>query len=162
MNAVYVETTIPSYYTGRRARDIVLAARQELTIDWWDEHKVKYDLFTSQVVLDEIACGNEAFALKRTSLMHGIPLLEISENVIRTAELILESGIIPPKVVDDAYHVACASVHKIDFLLTWNCKHIANPQNRMRLRKLLARHDLILPIICTPEEMLADERYEDC
>ncbi len=161
MKSVYIETTIPSYYTGRRPRDLVLAARQQLTVDWWDTQRSQYELFASQIVLDETRRGDPVVAARRQEFLDGIPLLDISERVIEIAEDILASGIIPPRVADDAYHVACAGVHQMDFLLTWNCTHIANPHNRRRIRERLARHGIEIPVICTPEELIADhDNYE--
>jgi len=160
MQSVYIETTIPSYYTGRRPRDLVLAARQQLTIDWWDQHREEYELFSSQVVLDETRRGDPDAAAKREEFLMGIPLLDISERVIEVAEDLVLSGIIPKRVSDDAYHIACAGVHRVDYLLTWNCAHIANPHNRRRIRQQLAGHGLEMPVICTPEELIGDYDYE--
>ena len=161
MQSVYIETTIPSYYTGRRPRDLVQAARQQLTIEWWDQYRAEYDLFSSQVVLDEARRGDLKAAAKREEFLMGIPLLDISEKVIEVAEDMIASGIIPKKASDDAYHIACAGVHRIDFLLTWNCAHIANPHNRRQIRQQLAGHGLEMPVICTPEELIGDDGYED-
>ena len=139
----------------------MLAARQELTIEWWEVHRSRYELFASQVVLDETRRGDPQAAAKREEFLSDIPLLDISERVIEIAEDILAAGIIPVKVADDAYHIACAAVHRIDFLLTWNCTHIANPHNRRQLRERLSRHDLEIPVICTPEELIGDYGYDD-
>jgi predicted nucleic acid-binding protein len=161
MQSVYIETTIPSYYTGKRPRDLVLAARQQLTIEWWDQHRSKYELFSSQVVLDETRRGHPEAAAKREDFLRDILLLDISERVIGVAEDLIVSGIIPRKVSDDAYHIACAGVHRIDYLLTWNCAHIANPHNWRKIRQQLAGHGLEMPVICTPEELIGEDRYED-
>ena len=161
MESVYIETTIPSYYTGRPPRDLVLAARQRLTIEWWDLHRAKYEIFSSQVVLDETRRGDPEAAAKREEFLMAIPLLDISERVIDVAEDLIVSGIIPKKASDDAYHIACAAVHRIDYLLTWNCAHIANPHNRRRIRQQLAGHGIEMPVICTPEELIGDDGYED-
>ena len=161
MHSVYIETTIPSYYSGRRPRDFVLAARQELTIEWWDQYRSEYELYSSQIVLDESRRGHPEAAARREQLLLEVPLLDISDKVIRVAEDLIASGIIPKKVADDAYHIACAGVHRIDFLLTWNCAHIANPHNRRRLRRQLAGHGIEIPVICTPEELIGDDSYED-
>lgn len=158
---VYIETTIPSYYTGRRPRDIILAARQELTVEWWEQHRQNYELYSSQVVLDEIRRGNPLAAAKREGCLVGVPLLDISEKVIQLAEALISSKLIPPKAADDAYHIACAGVHQIDFLLTWNCTHIANPHIRRHLRQLLTRHGIEIPVICTPEELIGEDYNED-
>ena len=161
MQSVYIETTIPSYYTGKRPRDLVLAARQQLTIEWWDLHRTGYDLFSSQVVLDETRRGDPEAAAKREEFLMAIPLLDISERVIEVAEDLIVSGIIPKKASDDAYHSACAAVHRMDYLLTWNCAHIANPHNRRRIRQQLAGHGIDMPVICTPEELIGDDGYGD-
>jgi len=154
--SIYIETTIPSYYVARRSRDIVQAARQELTIEWWDDHRFKFRLFCSEAVLAEIRRGESLMAEKRKRLIENIPLLDINDEVISVAENLLAAGIIPQKAVDDAFHIACAAVHQIDYLLTWNCKHIANPQNRRRIRLRLSGHGLEMPVICTPEEFIGD------
>ena len=93
---------------------------------------------------------------KREQLLAGIPLLDISERVITIAEDFLLAGLVPRKAADDAFHIACAAVHRMDFLLTWNCKHIANPHIRKWIRSRLAGHGLEMPVICTPEEFLED------
>ncbi len=158
--SVFIETTIPSYYVARRARDIVQAARQQLTIEWWDRHRTRYELLSSQIVLDELARGEEAMAESRLKLLAGVPLLVINESVIEIAEELLRDGVVPPKAADDAFHIACAGVHRVDYLLTWNCTHIANPHNRHRIERCFARHRITMPVICTPEEFIGDD-YED-
>ena len=158
---VFIETTIPSYYVARRARDIVQAARQELTIEWWDAHRSRYELLSSQIVLDELARGDKTLAERRLELVAGIPLLVISEPVIRIAEELLRDGVVPKKAADDAFHIACAGVHRVNYLLTWNCTHIANPHNRHRIEMCFARHQIAMPVICTPEEFIGDDYEED-
>ena len=160
METVFIETTIPSYYVARRARDIVQAARQELTIEWWDNHRSRYELLSSQIVLDELARGEQAMAMKRLELIENISLLVISEPVIKIAEELLREGIVPQKAADDAFHIACAGVHCVDFLLTWNCTHIANPHNRHRIERCFTRYQITMPVICTPEEFIGDD-YAD-
>ena len=155
-NSVYIETTIPSYYVARRSRDIVQAARQELTVEWWDHHRDRYELFSSQVVLDEASRGNQIFATRRLSLLIDVPLLAINEAVIEIAEELLYDGVVPKKAADDALHIACAGVHRVDFLLTWNCTHIANPHNHHRIQRSFARHGIEMPVICTPQEFVGD------
>ncbi|MEI7695883.1 MAG: type II toxin-antitoxin system VapC family toxin [Chlorobium sp.] len=160
METVFIETTIPSYYVARRARDIVQAARQELTIEWWDNHSSRYELLSSQIVMDELARGEPTMAAKRLELLGNIPLLVISEPVIKIAEELLREGIVPQKAADDAFHIACAGVHRVDFLLTWNCTHIANPHNRHRIERCFTRYQITMPVICTPEEFIGDD-YAD-
>lgn len=90
--SVFIETTIPSYYVARRARDIVQAARQQLAIEWWDRHRTRYELLSSQIVLDELARGEKAMAESRLKLLAGVPLLVINEAVIEIAEELLRDG----------------------------------------------------------------------
>ncbi len=160
METVFIETTIPSYYVARRARDIVQAARQELTIEWWDNHRSRYELLSSKIVMNELARGEKTMATKRLELLENIPLLVISDSVIKIAEELLQDGVVPPKAADDAFHIACAGVHRVDFLLTWNCTHIANPHNRHRIEHCFARYQISMPVICTPEEFIGDD-YAD-
>uniref|UniRef100_Q3AQU4 PIN domain-containing protein n=1 Tax=Chlorobium chlorochromatii (strain CaD3) TaxID=340177 RepID=Q3AQU4_CHLCH len=157
METVFIETTIPSYYVARRPRDIIQAARQELTIEWWDKHSSRYELLSSQIVIDELARGEEIMAAKRIELLANIPLLLINEPVIKIAEELLRDRVVPQKAADDAFHIACAGVHQVDFLLTWNCTHIANPHNRHRIERCFAKHGIIIPIICTPQEFIGDD-----
>lgn len=155
--AVFLETTIPSYLVARISRDIVHAARQELTMEWWCLHRQRYDLFTSQIVLDEAARGDRDLAKKRVELMAALPLLDIHDSVIRLAENLVAKSILPEQAADDALHIACAAVHGMDFLLIWNCRHIANPHNQRGFRRCLGEHGFEMPVICTPEELIEDE-----
>jgi len=160
-NSVFIETTIPSYYVARRSRDIVQAARQELTMEWWDNRRSRYELLSSQIVVDEAARGEEAMAEKRLAMIADVPLLVISDSVVEIAEELLADDVVPEKASDDAFHLACAGVHEVDFLLTWNCKHIANPHNRHRIQKCFDRHQIRMPVICTPEEFIGDTYDND-
>ena len=159
IQSVFIETTIPSYYVAKRSRDIVQAARQELTIEWWDKHRSRYEVLSSQIVLDEAARGDSAMAKKRLHMLAKVPLLVITDAVVRIAEELIKDGVVPERAGDDSFHIACAGVHGVDFLLTWNCKHIANPHNRHRIRGCFARHGVKMPVICTPEEFIGDD-YE--
>ncbi|MEM9479501.1 MAG: type II toxin-antitoxin system VapC family toxin [Verrucomicrobiota bacterium] len=160
-NSVFIETTIPSYYVARRSRDIVQAARQELTVEWWDNRRSQYELLSSQIVVDEAARGEEAMAEKRLLMLAEVPLLVITDWVVNVAEELLSDDVVPQKASDDAFHIACAGVHGVDFLLTWNCKHIANPHNRNRIQKCFDRHQLRMPVISTPEEFIGDSYGND-
>jgi len=157
MKSVFIETTIPSYLVARISRDIVQAARQELTMEWWSAHRRRYKLFTSQIVLDEVGRGERDLAKKRVELLTAIPLLDIHDIVIRLAEDLVAKSVLPQKDADDALHIACAAAHRMDFLLTWNCRHIANPHNQRGIRACLAEQGFEMPVICTPEELIEDE-----
>ena len=154
--SVFIETTIPSYYVAKRPRDIVQAARQELTIEWWDRHRSRYELLSSQIVLDEAARGDGTMAKKRLDLLSEIPLLVITDAVVRIAEELLKDGVVPENAGDDAFHIACAGVHVVNFLLTWNCKHIANAQIQGKLAEISLDCGYVLPVLCTPNELMGD------
>ena len=131
---IYVESTIPSYVVARPARDLLQAARQQLTCDWWDLKREQHELFTSHVVLDEITDGEAAMARQRLKLMRGIPLLELTAAANELGREIIRSGLLPATADGDAAHIALATVHELDILLTWNCRHIANVAIQQRLR----------------------------
>lgn len=154
---IYIESTIPSYVVARPARDLLQAARQQLTRDWWDLKREKHDLFASQVVLDEIASGDAEIARQRLELVSQIKLLDLTDDAKALTKDILRSGVLPPEADRDAAHIALATVHEIDILLSWNCRHIANAALQPRLRKLVDAVGFTLPVICTPEELLGND-----
>ena len=151
---IYIESTIPSYVVARPARDLLQAARQQLTHDWWDLQREKHELFTSQVVLDEIAAGEREMAKRRLELLAGLALLISTPDVESLAADVLQSGLLPATADGDAAHIALATAYGMDILLTWNCRHIANAAIVGRLRKLVAERGYTLPEIYTPEELL--------
>ncbi len=156
---IYLESTIPSYVVARPARDLLQAARQQLTRDWWDLKRNKHELFTSQVVLDEIAGGEPAMAQQRLAVMAGIALLSSIDEVETLTQRILDSALLPPDADRDAAHIAFATAHEMDILLSWNCRHIANAAIQSRLRHLVEEFGLTLPVLCTLDE-LSGELYE--
>ena len=156
---IYIESTIPSYVVARPARDLLQAARQQLTKDWWDSKRAKHELFTSQVVLDEISNGEAAMAQQRLDVMAGITLLDLTNEANSLTKDILASGLLPPDADRDAAHIALATVHEMDILLSWNCRHIANAAIQARLRRLVEKSGFALPVLCTPDE-LTGELYE--
>jgi len=156
-HSIFIETTIPSYYVSRPSRDLLQLARQELTRDWWDGQRQQFDLFTSQLVFDEAADGEPGKASERLQLLAGIPFLDLNEQVRALARKLISSGILPSVAGRDAFHIAAAGVHRMDFLLTWNCKHIANPFIAERLLACFSEAGVHLPVICTPEQFLTDE-----
>lgn len=155
---IYIESTIPSYVAARPARDLLQAARQQLTQDWRDLQRGNHELFTSQIVLDEIADGEAKMAQRRLELMAGISVLELSTLAEAFAERVLQSGLLPAHADGDAAHIALATVHKLDILLTWNCRHIANAAIVGRVRRLAESQGLVLPEIYTPEELLGEQQ----
>ena len=156
---IYIESTIPSYVVARPARDLLQAARQQLTKDWWDLKRAKDELFTSQIVLDEITDGEVAMAQQRLDVMAQIKLLDLTDEANALTKDILASGLLPSDADRDAAHIALATVHEMDILLSWNCRHIANAAIQARLRRLVEKSGFTLPVLCTPEE-LTGELYE--
>jgi len=158
---IYIESTIPSYVVARPARDLLQAARQQLTRDWWELKREKHELFTGQLVLDEIAFGEPEMAQRRRELVAGLTLLESTEEAGKLTRNIMDSGLLPAKAEGDGAHIALATVHQMDILLTWNCRHIANAFIRARLRKLIGACGYSAPTICTPEELLQESYEQD-
>lgn len=156
-NSIFIETTIPSYYVARPCRDLLQLARQQLTREWWDGQRQQFDLRTSQLVLDEAALGESAKAAERLRLLDGIDLLDINEQVEALATKLVSTGILPAVAGRDAFHLAAAGVHGMNFLLTWNCKHIANPFIIDRLQCCFSEVGVHLPVICTPEQFFTDD-----
>jgi predicted nucleic acid-binding protein len=154
LRSVYLETTIVSYLVARPSRSVLLAAHQKTTKEWWANRRRDFDLFVSQVVIDEAAAGEKAKAAERLTLIAGLPLLEIEEEATRLARALTEKGPIPAKAARDALHLAAAAVHGMDFLLTWNCKHLANAEMAGRVDRIVLRHGFRPPRICTPEELM--------
>lgn len=154
---IYLGSTIPSYVVARPARDLLQAARQQLTRDWWDLQRQKHELFASQVVLDEVAFGEKAMAQLRMGLLQGVPLLPVTDDVKDFARQIQTSGLLPVTADRDATHIALASAYELDILLSWNCRHIANAAIQARLRRLADAAGFTLPVICTPEELLEND-----
>ena len=150
---VYLETTIISYLAARPSRDIIIAAHQELTNEWWENRRRRFDLFVSQLVIQEAKAGDKDAAQKRLSILESIPLLELNEKVISLARILLDEAI-PPKAVEDALHIAVSAIHGMDYLLTWNCKHIANAEKEHAIATVCRSNNFEPPIICTPEELM--------
>src|SRR5438067_11361980 len=123
---VYVETTIPSYLTAWPSRDLVRAAHQQITRDWWDKRRGQFDLYISQVVLRECQAGDATAAAERLKVLQDLPLLEQTEQATQLAQALVDRVPLPMRAAVDALHVAIAAVHGVDYLLTWNCTYIAN------------------------------------
>ena len=153
---LYVETTIVSYLTARSSRDLIRAARQEITREWWESRRSDFDCYVSQVVVDEAGKGDAQAAERRLGLLAGMPRLELTEMVSVLAAALLDQHALPRNAVEDALHIALASVHGMDFLLTWNCSHIANAEIMGAIHETIRSFGYASPVICTPEELLGD------
>ncbi|MCC6882368.1 MAG: type II toxin-antitoxin system VapC family toxin [Verrucomicrobiales bacterium] len=152
---VYLETTIPSFLTARPSRDIVAAGQQQATREWWDQRRRRYGLFVSGLVLLECRRGDQTAAKAREAALEDIAVLEMSGAAQDLAEAILGSGLIPRKATPDAVHIAIAAVHGMDFLLTWNCRHIANAAIVDKVRSVCSGAGFPAPVICTPFELMS-------
>ena len=157
MTTLYVETSIVSYLCQRPSSQVLIAARQLLTHQWWDKERANYELVTSQYVLDEASAGDPVPAAERLQSLDGIPLLPLDPEIGAIAKELISRAILPPKALIDALHIAIVAHHRIEYLLTWNCRHIANARILPRIRAVLSDLGVPIPIICTPEEMVDDE-----
>lgn len=156
MQTVYLETTFISYLVAIPARDLVVAAHQQTTRDWWLTRRSHFHCFASQVVIDEISLGDASEVKKRLGMAQTLPILSATSAAEQLAREIINAGILPSKAIRDAAHISVAAVHGIDYLLTWNCKHLANAQIARRIEKVRAAERFEMPFICTPEELLQD------
>lgn len=150
---IYVETSVISYLTARPSKEIIGAAHQQITSTWW-AHRHDYELLVSRAVWQECAAGDREAAERRLAALTGMTMLAVTEDMVRMAEALIVSDIVPEKAFEDALHIAIATLHRVDFLLTWNCRHIANPIIQEKIAAYLEERGLFLPLICTPEELL--------
>ena len=157
---VYIETTIPSFLKARTAKDIVLAGKQEVTKQWWSQRRRQYELFVSQLVYDEAGRGDSGAAQERLNALVDIPFLALDDEALELSDAIVRGGVIPAKAHTDAGHIALASRHGMDFLLTWNCRHIANAEILDTIDDVVAAYGYKLPIICTPDELFGTDDDE--
>jgi len=153
---LYLETTIPSYLTSWPSRDLIIAGHQQITKEWWKKRKGAFALYVSQLVIDEAKAGDDEAARERLKAISGLPLLDITREVERLASRILASGVIPSKAATDAAHIAIATVHGMEFLMTWNCVHIANAGITKEVARICGQEGFECPVICTPEELLGE------
>ena len=133
---LYIETSILGYLTARSTKNLILAANMEVTKDWWEYRRSAFTLYVSQAVLNEVAQGDTEIAVQRMELLRGVPSLELNQAVRDLASQFLTRSNLPPKAHIDAIHIAVATVHGLDYLLTWNCKHIANAQIQRKLAEI--------------------------
>jgi hypothetical protein len=154
VEAVYIETTIISYLVARQSRDEILAAHQAVTRDWWEQRAPFYRCITSAEVLREAALGEPKMARKRLEMLSPLPWIDIDTAVESMAGQIFATGIFPREMWADAIHLAAASISNCDYLLTWNCRHLANGHVIRQLQRQAVLHGWRLPTICTPLELM--------
>jgi hypothetical protein len=154
---VYLETTVPSYLTAWPSRDLVRAAHQQITREWWQHRRGEFEVFISPVVLQECQAGDPIAAAERFEVIRDLPLLEQTEEATALAQTLLREVPLPDRAAADALHIAIAAVNGMDYLLTWNCTHIANAALRDSIESICLDGDYQPPTICTPEELLAED-----
>jgi len=155
-SSLYLETTIPSYLVSKPSRDLVVAAHQQITLEWWARRRQDFQVYISQIVLDEAAGGDKQAATARLSALEALPLLAVNGEVISLTQKLLREKVLPRKATRDAGHIAVAAVHGMHFLLTWNCTHLANAEIFDAVEAICAAEGYRCPIICTPAELLGE------
>jgi PIN domain. len=152
-SSVYVETSVISYYAARPSRDIVTAARQTITQEWWDEARGRFEIYISVLVVEEAKAGDSDAAQRRLAAISGLPILEINDAAEELTKRLVDGGLIPATSAEDALHIALATVHGMDFLLTWNFRHINNAEVKVQIRAAIEAVGYECPVICSPEEL---------
>jgi predicted nucleic acid-binding protein len=149
-----LETTVPSYLTAWPSRDLIRAGHQQITQEWWQTRRAGFDIYLSQFVLDEAAAGDAEAARERLAALQGLPILDLTEEVVDLAGALKASLALPEKAATDAAHIALAAVHGMHFLLAWNCTHIANAEMFVVIETVCQERGFSCPAICTPEELM--------
>ncbi len=156
--SLYIETTIPSYLAARPSSNPLIAGQQAATKTWWRLRRDSFALFTSQFVVNEAALGEARIAAKRLQILRDIEKLHVTSEVDDLARRILNEHLLPPKAAVDSFHIATAIVHKMHFLLTWNCAHINNGEIVRGVERVAAANQYTMPVICTPLELMGVSR----
>lgn len=154
--SVYIETSIPSFYHEIRTEPDMIARRQ-WTCEWWTNSSKNYDLFSSEAVIDELEKGQFPSKDKTLSLIETLPLLDINETIAEIVSAYIQQHVMPCDPTGDALHLAIASYYKCDFLLTWNCKHLANANKFGHIKRINTALGLFVPMLVTPLELLGDD-----
>lgn len=152
--SVYIETSVVSYLTARPSDNLIAAAWQKATWDWWEGQSSKFELFTSDAALQEAAKGDPEAARRRLDILETLSVLPMNEEIHHLTHALLREGALPGKAVGDAVHIAIAATHEVDYLLTWNCRHIDNAEMKPIIRHVCMLNDLQCPEICTPQELM--------
>ena len=153
---VYVETTVISYLAARASRDVIIKAHQEVTHAWWLKRRKDFELMVSDVVLEELGRGDKAAAASRLGYARNLSVVLSAEPSIALARLLLKQRAVPAAAQVDALHIGVAAANGADFLLTWNCRHIANAETRAKIGAVCREAGYEPPVICTPEELMGD------
>ena len=155
-SSVYLETTIVSYLTAWRSPELSTAAKQQTTREWWDERRHGFDLYISDAVLLEASGGDADAAARRLEVLDAIPVLNPLPEADDIARSLVARLALPDRAMADAAHIAICVVHGIDFLLTWNCTHIANATYQPIINEVCDDYGYAMPVICTPDQLMWD------
>lgn len=153
---IYLETSVISYLVARPSRDLIVAANQQMTHEWWEMRRTAFDVFISELVVQEVSNGDITAAQRRLEVLANIPLLILTPEAVMLADRLIQEGPLPLKAGADAMHIAIATVNGMDYLLTWNCTHLANAAFRARIEQLCREQGYEPSIICTPQELLEE------
>jgi len=155
VSTVYLETTVLSYLTARPSRDLVVAGHQQITREWWETRRSSFEVYISQLVVQEAQQGDPEAAKRRLVVIDALPLLEVTAAAA-LARALVDRGVIAKKSAADALHISIAAVHGIQYLLTWNMAHIANAELRPRIERVCRSEGFEPPVLCTAEELMGD------
>lgn len=158
---VYIETSVISYLVARPSRDVVVAAYQAVTREWWRNAPERFHLVASSLVVSEARAGDADAARARLEALEGLVLLDATAEAEALTGLLLDSGTVPPTAAEDAAHVAIAAANGVDYLVTWNFRHIANAAMRSRIERVCRRAGCAPPVICAPNELLEFDHGDD-
>ena len=150
----YIETTVVSYLTARPSRDVVIAGHQQVTRDWWRSAADRFELVASELVINEASAGDADAAGDRLAVLRSLTLLDATDEAAEMARQLIESGAIPEKAAEDAAHIAIAVTNGVEYMVTWNCRHIANATMRARIESVCRDVGYEPAIICTPDELM--------
>jgi predicted nucleic acid-binding protein len=152
---VYVETSVISYLAARPSpNSLRVAANQETTREWWQTRRERFELYASAVVIGEAQRGNPGLALARMEIVRGLRLAQVTPEALDLAASLIEGAGVPKKANEDALHIAIAAANGLDYLLTWNCTHIANAVTIPRVYSICRAHGFEPPLIYTPQELM--------
>ena len=161
MPSVYLETTIPSYLAAHPSRDLVIAAHQQITHEWWRTAPERFDLYVSEAVLDEIQAGDPDAVARRLEMVERLPVLAFSDDVASLVQAYDQRLGFVGRARTDLLHIAFSVAYEIDYLVTWNCRHLAKGETIRRLADANVELGRFTPVIVTPEELLESSEGHD-
>ena len=150
---VYVESSVISYLASRPSRDLVTAARQTITLEWWEQRRRQFEMYISTLVEEEISRGDSSAAKRRLAYVAEIPTLEVTDQANTLAKDLLKQRAVPKNSAEDALHIGIAAATGMEYLLTWNFKHINNAETKTMIAKVIEAYGFVSPVLCSPEEL---------